>query len=176
MDSRVPQGLWDLPGAGIEPVSPALAGRFLIVGPPGKPQDEFRNLARQWIFFLILGRGYARFPNPSDSTLLLFFSPTFSVHLGNPKGDENYLLCYCSRVLHSPYKQYQTAYLFPVNSVGLILWTRFSHLWLSGYLYLSAHPSCPGHTSSRRSLRPPTWWMPITHELNIKELIGDFDS
>ena len=28
--------MWDLPGPGIEPVSPALAGRFLITGPPGK--------------------------------------------------------------------------------------------------------------------------------------------
>ena len=29
-------GMWDLPGPGIEPVSPALAGRFLITRPPGK--------------------------------------------------------------------------------------------------------------------------------------------
>ena len=26
-------GMWDLPGPGIEPVSPALAGRFLTNGP-----------------------------------------------------------------------------------------------------------------------------------------------
>ena len=45
--AKLPCGMWDLPGAGIEPVSPALAGRFLIIGPPGKPQDEFLNLARQ---------------------------------------------------------------------------------------------------------------------------------
>ena len=30
---------WDLPGPGIEPVSPALAGRFLTTGPPGKPPE-----------------------------------------------------------------------------------------------------------------------------------------
>ena len=29
--------MWGLPGLGMEPVSPALAGRFLITGPPGKP-------------------------------------------------------------------------------------------------------------------------------------------
>ena len=29
-------GTWDLPGPGIEPVSPALAGRFLSTVPPGK--------------------------------------------------------------------------------------------------------------------------------------------
>ena len=29
-------GMWDLPGPGIEPVSPALAGGFLTTVPPGK--------------------------------------------------------------------------------------------------------------------------------------------
>ena len=29
-------GMWDLPGPGIEPVSPALAGRFLTTAPPWK--------------------------------------------------------------------------------------------------------------------------------------------
>ena len=28
--------MWNLPGAGIEPVSPALAGGFLTTEPPGK--------------------------------------------------------------------------------------------------------------------------------------------
>ena len=30
------RGMWDLPGPGSEPVSPALAGRFLATAPPGK--------------------------------------------------------------------------------------------------------------------------------------------
>ena len=30
-------GMWDLPRPGIEPVSPALAGRFSTTAPPGKP-------------------------------------------------------------------------------------------------------------------------------------------
>ena len=30
------RGLWDLPRSGIEPVSPALAGRFFATEPPGK--------------------------------------------------------------------------------------------------------------------------------------------
>ena len=30
--------MWDLPGAGIEPVSPALADRFLTTGPQMKPR------------------------------------------------------------------------------------------------------------------------------------------
>ena len=29
-------GMWDLPGLGIEPVSPALLGGFLTTAPPGK--------------------------------------------------------------------------------------------------------------------------------------------
>ena len=33
------RGTWDLPGPGLEPVSPALAGGFLTPVPPGKPQD-----------------------------------------------------------------------------------------------------------------------------------------
>ena len=31
------RGMWDLPGPGLEPVSPALAGRFSTTVPPGKP-------------------------------------------------------------------------------------------------------------------------------------------
>ena len=31
------RGMWDLPRPGLEPVSPAMAGRFLTTVPPGKP-------------------------------------------------------------------------------------------------------------------------------------------
>ena len=33
--------MWDLPGPGLEPVSPALAGGFLTTAPPGKSQVTF---------------------------------------------------------------------------------------------------------------------------------------
>ena len=37
--------MWDLPGPGIEPAPPTLAGRFLTTGPPGKFLDsEFESL------------------------------------------------------------------------------------------------------------------------------------
>ena len=38
--------MWDLPRPGLEPVSPALAGRFLTTAPPGKPPifSFLRNL------------------------------------------------------------------------------------------------------------------------------------
>ena len=35
------RGMWDLPRPGLEPVSPALAGRFSTTAPPGKPQIAF---------------------------------------------------------------------------------------------------------------------------------------
>ena len=31
--------MWDLPGPGLEPVSPALAGGFLTTVPPGKSEQ-----------------------------------------------------------------------------------------------------------------------------------------
>ena len=34
-------GMWDLPGPGLEPVSPALAGGFLTIAPPGKSLKAF---------------------------------------------------------------------------------------------------------------------------------------
>ena len=34
------RGMWNVPRPGLEPVSPALAGRFLTTAPPGKPQEE----------------------------------------------------------------------------------------------------------------------------------------
>ena len=36
-------GTWDLPGPGIKPLSPALAGGFLTTVPPGKPNPAFLN-------------------------------------------------------------------------------------------------------------------------------------
>ena len=32
------RGMWDLPRPGLEPMSPALAGRFSTTAPPGKPR------------------------------------------------------------------------------------------------------------------------------------------
>ena len=35
------RGMWDLPRPGLEPVSPALAGRFSTTAPPGKPLNHY---------------------------------------------------------------------------------------------------------------------------------------
>ena len=39
--------MWALPGPGIEPVSPALAGGFLTTVPPGKSQDPEDSFDKQ---------------------------------------------------------------------------------------------------------------------------------
>ena len=36
----MPSGMWNLPGQGIKPVSPPLAGRFLTIGSPGKSDNK----------------------------------------------------------------------------------------------------------------------------------------
>ena len=38
-----PCGMWNLPGPGIEPMSPALAGGFSTTGPPGGPLGPFNK-------------------------------------------------------------------------------------------------------------------------------------
>ena len=42
--------MWDLPGTGLEPTSPALAGGFLTTVPPGKSLCTFFN----WIVFVLI--------------------------------------------------------------------------------------------------------------------------
>ena len=41
------RGIWDLPRPGLEPVSPALAGRFSTTAPPGKPKIQILYLGLQ---------------------------------------------------------------------------------------------------------------------------------
>ena len=39
--AQLPPVMWELPGPGIEPISPALAGEFLTTGLPGKSSKFF---------------------------------------------------------------------------------------------------------------------------------------
>ena len=39
--AQLPHGMWDPPRPGLEPVSPALAGRFSTTAPPGKPHSSY---------------------------------------------------------------------------------------------------------------------------------------
>ena len=52
------RGMWDLPRPGLEPVSPALAGRLSTTVPPGKPNhsyfkfpNNYKNLCHIWVWF-----------------------------------------------------------------------------------------------------------------------------
>ena len=46
------RGMWDLPGLGLKPVSPALAGGFLTTVPPRKPQDyDFNRFINNKVLF-----------------------------------------------------------------------------------------------------------------------------
>ena len=38
--ASLPSSMWNLPGPGTEPLSPASAGRLLTTGPPGSPHPE----------------------------------------------------------------------------------------------------------------------------------------
>ena len=49
--ASLPCSMWDLPGPGIKPVSPALAGRFLTTGPPGKSPES--TLLMIHVFYLL---------------------------------------------------------------------------------------------------------------------------
>ena len=40
------RGMWDPPGPGLEPMSPALAGRLPTTAPPGKSQD---SVSLEWV-------------------------------------------------------------------------------------------------------------------------------
>ena len=42
------RGMWDLPRPGLEPVSPALAGRLSTTAPPGKPQEWVVLISNKW--------------------------------------------------------------------------------------------------------------------------------
>ena len=43
--------MWDLPRPGLEPVSPALAGRFSTTAPPGKPSLAAFNIFSLYFIF-----------------------------------------------------------------------------------------------------------------------------
>ena len=59
-------GMWDLPRPGLEPVSPALAGRFSTTAPPGKPPRyillaTFKDII-QYLLLTIISMLYIRSP------------------------------------------------------------------------------------------------------------------
>ena len=47
--------MWDLHGPGIEPVTPALTGRFFTTELPEKPSDPHHHLKFFYLFLAVLG-------------------------------------------------------------------------------------------------------------------------
>ena len=96
--------MWDLPGPGLEPVSPALAGGFLTTEPPGKPQ-------RLLFSSLIIGERFVLFScHPG-----LRFSSPFGSGTSRP------------RVLLT--RKLPPKSLPSVMFVDLLVYTQYSYLW-----------------------------------------------
>ena len=73
------RGMWDLPGPGLEPMSPALAGRFITTAPPGKPLDFILETWLQYFpYGVVIGKD--PFSTSLFHTLLsrTYSHPTFS--------------------------------------------------------------------------------------------------
>ena len=79
-------GMWDPPGPGIKPVTPALAGRLLTTGPPGKSQvPAFLSVERglthppgQPVVAVTGGQSCSSWPSLPESHSLPLFSPAES--------------------------------------------------------------------------------------------------
>ena len=48
------RGMWDLPRPGLEPVSPASAGRLSTTAPPGKPQAHYYCYCWWWCGYCVI--------------------------------------------------------------------------------------------------------------------------
>ena len=89
------RGMWDLPRPGLEPVSPALAGRFSTSAPPGKPPHSFLYsfplwfITGYWIYFPVLYSRTLLFIHPIYNSLQLltanshYIPPPLRLPLGN---------------------------------------------------------------------------------------------
>ena len=62
--AQLPRGTWDPPRPGLEPVSPALAGRFSTTAPPGKPTIVSYKITSLTKFSI---SSYKSFPMISES-------------------------------------------------------------------------------------------------------------
>ena len=88
--TRLFQDMWDLSSPpGIEPMSPALQGRFLITGPPGKSQllsDILTDLLICWMFNGVLLGLQSHLGLQPYSHEVEYFGILFIGHLDFPFG------------------------------------------------------------------------------------------
>ena len=80
--ASLPCSMWNLPGPGIEPMSPALAGGFSATMPPGTPSLHFYVEGNMWYFipcsFYLICHGVLSVPvhrKHPYSSLQLHFTP-----------------------------------------------------------------------------------------------------
>ena len=67
-------GMWDPPRPGLEPVSPAVAGRFSTTAPPGKPSPFIFKVIIYSLYILPFFKLFSCFFGSFFFSCLLFFS------------------------------------------------------------------------------------------------------
>ena len=86
--------MWDLPGPGLQPMSPALAGGFFTTVPPGKPtlatfiQHNFGSPSHS----NQTRKREERHPIGKERLKLLLFTDDMILYIGNPKDTTKKLL------------------------------------------------------------------------------------
>ena len=150
--------MWNFPGLGIEPVSPALAGRFLTSGPPGKSSHDLLMQLHHLTWYLHLSY-IGRYP--------VWLSPLWMSHI-----------CWKRRLLtqaagitlgnpNSPYPALADS-LSSFPFLYLLLELGFSPRKGSGQLQQLKH--CLEEPKPRDSLLSPYWEEP---ELALSQLSWD---
>ena len=76
-------GMWDLPRPGLEPVSPALAGRFSTTAPPGKPYLYAFLTYVFCVFFLSKHHNISIFHNFDSFTIVCVEHVLFYILFGH---------------------------------------------------------------------------------------------
>ena len=134
--------MWDLPRPGLEPVSPALAGRFSTTAPPGKPQS--------CLWYQILTA--LRYPSLGSSCLFFFsFSYIHSTlfplsHLSFFQGlhwqafvSQNVLIFHWSQLENELLKKRDTYGPWRGHGKGLVLWAVLAEALIPLILQAELH-------------------------------------
>ena len=86
--------MWDLPRPGLEPMSPALAGRFSTTAPPGKPLNLFFKIFIG--VYLVYNAVLVSAVQQSESAIRIHISPLFWISFPSrsPQCIKQSFLCY----------------------------------------------------------------------------------